>query len=89
MAEIVESDESGRIVIPKSIRKELGIGKKTKFIITKRKEGQILLQKIDFEEMSRRLEEELEGVKVEEIAASVRKEINAKIAREHPELLTG
>jgi len=89
MAEIVESDESGRIVIPKSIRKELGIGRKTKFIITKRKEGQILLQKIDFEEMARRLEEELEGVKVEEIAASVRKEINAKIAREHPELLTG
>jgi len=43
---------------------------------------------LEIDEMASRLDKELEGVKVEEIAESVRKGINAKIAKEHPELLT-
>ena len=41
------------------------------------------------DELVQRLDVELEGVEVEEIAASIRREINAKIAEEHPELSSG
>jgi len=57
MTEIVESDKSGRIVIPKSLREELNMKENTRFILTKRGKGQLLLQKIDVEEIARRLEE--------------------------------
>jgi len=86
MATIVESDGSGRIVIPKKIRDEFGISGRTQFLLTSNEKGQILLQKIDVEEIARRLEEELEGKPVEELAESIRKEINEKIRSRHPGL---
>lgn len=84
MATIVESDGSGRIVIPKKIRDEFGITGRTQFLLTHNKKGQILLQKIDVDEIARRLEEELADTPVEELAGSIRKEINEKIASRHP-----
>jgi len=86
MATIVESDGSGRIVIPKKIRDEFGISGRTQFLLTSNEKGQILLQKIDVEEIARRLEEELEGKPVEELAESIRKEINEKIRSKRPGL---
>ena len=81
MAEVVEADKSGRIVIPKRLRKELGIKEKTKFIIAKRGEGQILMQKLDVERIAQRLEKELAGKDIDAITGTVRKEINEKIRR--------
>ena len=43
-AEIAETDESGRIVILSALRIERGINKKTRFILTKKDEGRLLLQ---------------------------------------------
>lgn len=86
MAEIVEADKSGRIVIPKSLRTELDIGEKTRFILTKRGEGQLLLQKIDVEEIARRLEEELTGRDIDTIVEAIRKEINEKVKARYPDL---
>ncbi|MBW1737415.1 MAG: AbrB/MazE/SpoVT family DNA-binding domain-containing protein [Deltaproteobacteria bacterium] len=88
MAEIVEVDKSGRIVIPKRLRDELGIRERTRLILMKRN-GKIIVTPLDVDEIARRLEKELEGIEVEDIAASIRREINAKIAKEHPELSTG
>jgi AbrB family looped-hinge helix DNA binding protein len=88
MAEIVEVDKSGRIVIPKRLRKDLGIKEKTKFILARRGEGQILLQKLDVEKMAQRLETELAGKDIDAIAEAVRKEINEKIRKRYPDLLT-
>lgn len=88
MAEIVEVDKSGRIVIPKRLRKDLGIKEKTKFILARRGEGQILLQKLDVEKIAQRLENELAGKDVDAIAEAVRKEINGKIRARYPDLLT-
>ena len=85
MAEIVEVDKSGRIVIPKKIRDELGIREKTRLMIMK-SDGKLMVIPFSLDELVRRLEVELDGVEVEEIAASIRREINAKIAEEHPEL---
>ena len=76
---MVESDASGRIVIPKRIRDEHGITGRTQFLLTSNGKGQITLQKIDVEEMARSLQEELTDVPVEELAKSIRKEINDKI----------
>ena len=86
MAEVVESDKSGRIVIPKSLREELNMKEKTRFILTKRGKGQLLLQKIDVEEIARRLEEELAGKDIDTIVRAIRKEINEKIKVNYPHL---
>ena len=86
MATIVEADRSGRIVIPKKIRDELGITEKTQFILTKNQRDQILLQKIDVKEMAKRLEEELEGKPIDSIVESIRKEINEKVKAHYPDL---
>ena len=86
MATIVESDGSGRIVIPKKIRDEFGISGRTQFLLTSNEKGQILLQKIDVEEIARRLEEELAEKPVDELVESIRKEINEKIRSRRPGL---
>lgn len=86
MATIVESDRSGRIVIPKKIRDEFGISERTQFLLTSNERGQILLQKIDVEDIARRLEAELADTPVEELAESIRREINEKIGSRLPGL---
>ena len=87
MAELVEAEASGRIVIPKSIRQELRIKERTKFLLTKRGEGQLLLQKLDVDELARRLETELAGRDIDTILKTVREEVNKKINVQYPDLL--
>lgn len=87
MAEIVRIDKSGRVVIPKSIRRELGITKMGEFLLTNRGSGQLLLQKLDVEMLAKKLEEELTGKDIDAIVKQVRKEINAKIKARYPDLL--
>ena len=86
MVSLVESDGSGRIVIPKRIREEHGINGRTQFLLSSNGKGQITLQKIDVEEMARSLQEELRDVPVEELAKSIRKEINDKIRSRHGDI---
>ena len=88
MAEVVEMDSSGRIVIPKNVRQGLKAKGGTKFILANKGEGQLLLQKLDVDEIARRLEDELAGRDVDAIVKSVRKEINRKIKARYPDLLT-
>lgn len=88
MVDIVKSDRSGRIVIPKSLRDEMHIGENSKFILTKRGEGRLVLQKIDVEEIARRLEKELAGKDVDAIVETIRKEINEKAKVRYPHLST-
>jgi AbrB family looped-hinge helix DNA binding protein len=87
MPEVVEMDISGRIVIPKSVRHELKIKGGTKFILAKSGEGQLLLQKLDVDEIARRLKVELTGRDIDATIKSVRKEINRKVRTRYPDLL--
>lgn len=87
MAEVVEVDRSGRIVIPKGLRREMKIKDRTRFIVAKRGEGQLLLQKLDVDEIARRLEIELAGRDVDAIVKTIRKEIDRKIKERYPDLL--
>ena len=88
MAEVVEVDKSGRIVIPKSLRQELKIDAKTKFILIKSSKGQLLLQKLDVDEIAEKLEKELSGKDLDAIVEQVRKKIDAKIKASYQDLLT-
>lgn len=88
MAEVIEIDRSGRIVIPKGLRREMRIKDRTRFIVAKRGEGQLLLQKLDVDEIAQRLEIELAGRDVDAIVKVIRKEINRKIKARYPDLLT-
>lgn len=84
MASIIESDSSGRIVIPKKVRQKLGITKKTQLILTSNKKGQILIQKLDLDEITKRLEEELADTPVLELAQEIRDAIDEKVRKTHP-----
>jgi len=60
----------------------------TKFILATHGEGQLLLQKLDVDEIARRLEDELAGRNIDAVVKTVRKEINRKIRTRYPDLLT-
>jgi AbrB family looped-hinge helix DNA binding protein len=85
MAEIVEVDNAGRIVLPKRLREEMGIKGRTRLVLTQRG-NKVIMMRLDVDEIARKLEEELSEIDVEKVAESVRREINAKITKEHPEL---
>ncbi len=87
MAVVVEADASGRIVIPKNIRKELDIKERTKLLLTTTAEGLLLLQKLDVDEIARKLESELAGKDIDTLVKSVRQEVNRRIKRQYPDLL--
>ena len=85
MAAVVESDSSGRIVIPKKLRDSLGIKGKTQFLLTTTEKGQILIQKLDIDEIAARLDEELRDIPVEEYAKQIRDEVNEKVRQAYPD----
>ncbi|MFQ6137235.1 MAG: AbrB/MazE/SpoVT family DNA-binding domain-containing protein [Candidatus Hydrothermarchaeales archaeon] len=87
MADVVTVDKAGRLVIPKSMREELGIGEGAKFLIASSKHGRLLLQKLDPKEIAARLEDELKETDVDAIVERVRKEIDEKARKRYPDLL--
>jgi len=86
MTEIVKIDKSGRIVIPKGIRRELGMKKEGQFLLSTYGKDRLLLQKLDMESLAKGLKEELAGKDIDAIVRIVRKEINAKIKARYPDL---
>lgn len=86
MAEIVKVDKSGRMVIPKTLREELGVGENDRLILTTVSDDRLVLQKLAVESLAKGLKEELAGKDVDAIVRTVRKETNAKIKELYPEL---
>ncbi len=86
MAEIVRIDRSGRVVIPKSVRRELGIKKKDQLLLSIQGKDQLLLQKLDIGSLVEGLKEEMAGKDIDAIVKTVRKEITAKIKALYPNL---
>ncbi len=88
VAVVVKADAFGRFMIPTNICKELRIKQGTKLLLTATPEGLLIVQKLDVEEIARRLESEIAGKDINFLAKSVRQEVNKKIKREYPDLLT-
>lgn len=86
MAEIVKIDKSGRIVIPKGIRRKLGVERRGEFLLSVQGRDRLLLQKLDVESLAKGLKEELAGKDIDAIVRTVREEINAKIRALYPNL---
>lgn len=86
MVEIVKVDRSGRMVIPDSIRRQLGIKKEDQLLLSIQGKDQLLLQKLDIESLVKGLKEELAGKDIDAMVKTVRKEINAKIKDLYPNL---
>jgi len=88
MAEIVKIDRSGRVVIPRRIRRELGIKRDDQLLLSSHGKDQLLLQRLDVESLAKGLKEELAGKDIDAMIRTVRKEIDAKIKRLYPEIFT-
>jgi len=88
MAEIVKIDRSGRVVIPRGVRRELGIKKDDQLLLSSHGKDQLLLQKLDVDSLVKGLKEELAGKDIDAIVKTVRKETNAKIKRLYPDIFT-
>lgn len=85
MASVIEPDGSGRVVIPKKVRDELGITSETQLLLTSNQKGQIIIQKLDLEEITKRLEDELAETQVKQLAQEIRNEINEKARQAIPD----
>lgn len=86
MAEIVKIDRSGRLVIPKNIRRELGIKREDHLLLSISGKNGLQLQKLDVESLAKGLKEELAGKDIDAIVRSVRKELDAKIKALYPDI---
>jgi len=87
MVEVVRLDRFGRVVLPKDLRDRMAADAGALFIVIEHGHGQLLLRKLDVDELAERLEDELAGKNVDAIVEAVRREINEKIKAKYPDLL--
>lgn len=81
MPTVVTIDRAGRIVIPKDTRTAQKIRPGTKFLLVEGGAGTLWLQRLNPEEIAKRLHEELKGIDLDPIIAKVKAEI-AEMAAE-------
>ena len=81
MATVVTIDKAGRIVIPKETRTGQRIRPGTKFLLVEGRDGRMWLQRLDPEELSKQIAEELQGVDLAPLIAKVEADIE-RLARE-------
>ena len=84
MTTVVTIDKAGRIVIPKETREAQRIRPGTKFLLVEGRNGHLWLQRLDPEELARRIHEELAGVDLEPLIAKVEGEIEHLAAERYP-----
>ena len=83
--EIISIDKSGRIIIPASIRKKMNIEDGTQFLIVDMQD-KIILEKLDRREIAKRLQEELQGIDIDEVVNEVEAEIDDHIRKSKKEM---
>ena len=81
---VVTIDKAGRIVIPKDMREAHHLHPGTKFLLVEGADGRLWLQRLDPEELARRIHEELRGVNLDPLIAKVEDEIEAFAAKRFP-----
>jgi AbrB family looped-hinge helix DNA binding protein len=86
MPTVVTIDRAGRIVIPKETRDAQNIQPGAKFLLVEGSEGQMWLQRLDPEELVKKIRAELRGVDLAPIVAKIKSEMQDLAAREFPAL---
>ncbi len=86
MTAVVQMDKAGRIVIPKETRAAHRIPAGTKFLLVEAPDGRLWLQRLDPEELARRIEKELKGVDLDPVIAKVKAEVNRLAEERYPAL---
>ena len=76
MTSVVTIDRTGRIVIPKETRKAQRIRPGTKFLLVEGRDGRLWLQRLDPDELAKRLDTELKDVDLDPLIAKVKAEIS-------------
>lgn len=84
MATVVTIDRAGRIVIPKETRESRGLRPGTKFLLVEGKDGRLWLQRLDPEELAKRIEEELADVDLDPLIAGVKEAIQRLAKERYP-----
>lgn len=84
MATVVPVDRAGRIVIPKETRQAQGIGPGTRFLLIEGKDGSLWLQRLDPQELARRIHDELRGINLAPLIAKIEAEMQALAASKYP-----
>ena len=84
MTSVVPIDRAGRIVIPKDTREAQGIGPGTKFLLVEGKDGSLWLQRLDPEELARRIHSELRGVDLTPLITKIEAEMEALASAKYP-----
>jgi AbrB family looped-hinge helix DNA binding protein len=83
MPTVVTIDSAGRIVIPKDTRTAQKIRPGTKFLLVEGEAGTLWLQRLNPEEIAKRLHEELKGIDLDPIIAKVKAEIAEMAAKKY------
>ena len=83
---VTKIDKAGRVVIPKEIRERMGLKEDSALLVAEGNRGVVILKKLDIEELTRRLRQELKEVDVEAIAGRVEEESNERARKEHKAL---
>lgn len=86
MVTVVAIDGAGRIVIPKETRTAQGIRPGTRFLLVEGRNGRLWLQRLDPEELSKRIHDELQGVDLGPLIEKVEAEIERLAAERYPPL---
>ncbi|HEX9340484.1 MAG TPA: AbrB/MazE/SpoVT family DNA-binding domain-containing protein [Thermoplasmata archaeon] len=84
MPTVVTIDKAGRIVVPKETREAQHIRPGTKFLLVEGADGRIWLQRLDAEELARRIQGETRGVNLDAIIAKVEREVEDLTAKRYP-----
>ena len=72
MATIVTVDKAGRILLPKEMRDAERMQPGMKFLLIKGRNGAIWLQRLDPEEIVRRIKEELKDIDLKSIIEKIK-----------------
>ena len=84
MTAVVSVDRTGRIVIPKETREAHGIVPGTKFLLIEGKDGNLWLQRLDPQDLARRIDKELHGIDLAPLVAKIEAKMEALAPSKYP-----
>lgn len=91
MIEVVVVDEKGRVVIPRRVRKRLGLSKGSKLLLVELSGDTIVLRKLDVKKVLEIIAREVreKGIDLEKVEREIEEEADKIAAKKIEEVLAG